>query len=389
MHIRKLAFLSGIFLVLVMAGGAVYFKDNFLKKSTPAITNVNSTIGFIQPVCKWIDEPWPLAVFRDGQYTNASFGYLITVPSGMYLQSDMHTQEACVPDNPSFASTSFATFGDDKPVWSIQVQSYTNPRSLTLQAWVADTLHYDVTFQTRGFGNVASLYAERPPLNISDDDYQNIAVVQTGKFIQIITYHDKDSGLPRQAKFETLIASVKAHTGEPSAPAPKYILTSRKSVNSLTDLYTDGDVRFSMEIPHAWFVRTFKDDVSDVKYSGIMASIENSPKPLFWSSGKGPDNENAVSLTGIAVKIFREPYFNAKFNDYLDTHYQKGMYQTKEVKIGKNLPATLVWSDNYYQKYNQEYVFVSGDYVYTIGIRQENMKDDVTINTMLKSFKLL
>lgn len=385
--------INASFLTLCIIGsflfGFVLQKQLSTKTAIVSTKNVNTASGFVQPTCKWIDEPWPQSFFRAGRYTSSSFGYSITVPKGIYLLSDMHTQEECIPDNPSFASYNYATFGDDKLLWSIQVKSYTNPKSLTLQAWVTETLKYDVTFKTKEFSGVASLYAERKPLDISDDDYQNIAIVQTGKFVHIITYNDKDSGLPRKKKFEALVASVKAYTGETATPEPKYILTSRKSVNTSTDLYTDGDIRFSMEIPQAWFVRTYKDDVGDVKYSGLMASIESSPKPLFWGSGKGSDNESAVSLTGIAVKIFREPYFNAKFSDYLDTHYQKGMYQTKKAKLGSNLPATLVWSDKYYQVYNQEYVVVSGDYVYTIGVRQENMKDDALINSMLKSFKLL
>lgn len=388
MQIRKYSFFLGFVLVLGIAGGIYYFARPHAKNVAVVGPNLNVNSALDQPNCKDLDEPWTQSEFKNGIYKNAAFGFKATIPNGWYLQREDHTQKECSPPSPTFGSTSTATFGDSGENWSIVISSLSNPDNLNLSQWAQKNYVSDGTMFTKTFGSVRALYGLHTPIYVSEDDYMHVAILQTGKWIQIIMYRDKDSGMPRQAKFEKLLASVKPFVGTQAA-TQELRSAIRKSMDTSTDLYTDSNMGFSIEVPHIWYARTAKDSVLDRQYLDFATTFESSPKPLFLSDGPAPQYPDAVSLSGSSMYIERQQYFNSKFSDYLDSTFHKGAYTSKSVDVGNSIHATRVSVTSYVTPYSPIYVLVSGDYVYTIGVRAANSEDEKIITTILKSFKLL
>ncbi len=210
MYSRNVTFVSGILLVLILASGVTYFLSHSFKQNVVSTPNVNTVTGYIQPTCKDLDEPWPQSVFKDGTYKNPVFGFEVDIPAGLFLQNEDHSQKDCTPPSATFGSRSVATFGDNGKHWRITIESLSNPDSLDVQAWMKKNTAYDVPFLTRTFGKVQTMYGEYTPAYISEDDYKHIVFLTTGEWVQIVTYFDKVSTMPRHADFEKLISSVKA-----------------------------------------------------------------------------------------------------------------------------------------------------------------------------------
>ncbi|MEK7631604.1 MAG: hypothetical protein AAB445_01890 [Patescibacteria group bacterium] len=389
MQLRKYTFFFGLVLVLGIAGGIYYYARPNNKHVVVVQQNTNVNGSFNQPNCKDLDEPWAQSVFKNGVYKNAAFGFEATIPNGWYLQTENHTQKECTPPSSTFGSTSLATFGDAGKFWRVDVAALENSENLTLSQWVQKYYRFQETSAGRKFGTVQTVYGEHTPFYISEDDYAHVAILQTGGWIEIISYHDKDSAMPRQSKFEELVASVKAYSDDQEASAALPNPDARTSVNSTTDLYTSPALGFSIHLPKNWHVRTGKDSTRDVQYSDYGRSVESTKKPLYTSDGVAPQFEEQVSTEGSAIDISRGKYYNSNFSDYLDAAFQKGSYRHKTVAIGSGIKATRVETFGYTTKYSYEYVVLHGDYSYTLSIRSANTTDEATISTMLKSFKLL
>ncbi len=389
MQSRKYPLFLGLILVFSVAAGIYYFVRLNSKHVAVVESNLNVNGSLVQPNCKILDEPWPQSEFKNGVYKNAAFGFKVDIPNGWYLQTENHTQKECTPPSPTFGSTSLATFGDSGKYWRVVIEALGNPKDLTLSQWVQKYYGFDGTSAGKKFGSIQTVYGEHAPLYLPEDDYVHIAVLQTGSWIEIISYYDKDSSMPHQADFEKLIASVEAYTGEQVSQAPIPKPDTQTSVNETTDLFSSPALGFSIQLPKKWHVRTAKDSTQDVQYSDSSRSIESTPKPLYYSDGVAPRHEEQVSTEGSAIDISRSVYYNSKFSDYLDAEFQKDSYHQKVVTIGNGIQATRVETFGYTTKYSYVYVVLHGDYAYTLSVRSASEADETIISTMLKSFKLL
>ncbi len=155
------------------------------------------------------------------------------------------------------------------------------------------------------------------------------------------------------------------------------------------DLYKNNELGFSIEMQNSWHARTYNNSVQDVQYGGYSVTFESSPMPLYYSNGEKPQNKNEVSLEGSSLFVGRNSYNVEKLSDYLDTTYQKGMYTSKLATIGKNLSATRIETTDYTTQFSPHYVVVSGNFIYTLGIRATNTADEAIITNMLNTFTLL
>lgn len=204
-----------LFISLFFIGGlAGYLIKNYrisqtIGNTNATVVNTNTNTTLQGNNCHELDEPWgPTGKFQNGIYQNSSFGYKVTLPVGIYLQSDTHTQRECTDHNPFLESTNYATFGDNDSRWQITIQSAGNRDALNVDAWVNRYTKLDVTLSKRKFGNNEVLYGERMPLDPVEESYQSIAIMKTGSWIQIITYEDKQKDKPKQADFESVVKSL-------------------------------------------------------------------------------------------------------------------------------------------------------------------------------------
>lgn len=388
MNQKNLTIYSIIFGIIVVGSfllGFVLQKQLSQQPSSISTENINVNLAATPESDSW----WHgIGTFQKGKYWNANCNLTFIVPKGWYLQQQGFTPGNLQATTNAEQPSCNIKLGDDRQFWNVQEYSSPNPSNLSLVEWESQQMGYDVPYKEKQFREVKALFLERDPLDFLEESYMQSVIVATDGWVHTFQYLDKDASRPRAGVFAELISSI-GSAKDLKLNGEKIISSKREKVNSETDLYVHGDYRFSIEMPHSWYMRDSRFSTTDVSYDGYHVSFENTVKPLYWSSGKDPSNPSAVSTEGIAVQVAQEPYANISFTKFMDARYQKGQYKIKTVVIGHGVQAVQVWSENYYQKYNQEYVFVSGDYVYTIGVRQENMKDDATINTMLKSLKLL
>lgn len=211
---KKIIYIISLIILFFIGGLAGYLlKNNRISQTVDntnvAAVNVSSNTVLQENNCHELNEPWwPTGKFQNGIYQNSSFGYKVTLPAGIYLQSDSHTQRECTDHNPFLESTNYATFGDKSSGWQITIQSAGNKDALDLEAWINRYTKLDTAFNKRNFGSNEMLYGERTPLDPVEESYQSIAIMKTGSWIQIITYEDKQKDKPKQADFEAVLKSI-------------------------------------------------------------------------------------------------------------------------------------------------------------------------------------
>jgi hypothetical protein len=378
--------ITGLVILGAFALGYV-LRDQFsISIKTP--TNTNQNVNAYVPT---EEESWWYGVgkFQNTRYTNAGCNLDIKIPNAWYLQEEQYTPGKSNGTDQSQFANCFIKFGDNGKYWSLQIVSQKNPAYLAVSEWESKQMQFDIPFSTREFGVNKGLFLKRFAEDTIEQSNMQIAVIATDGWIHTIEYLDKDSGMPRQADFEKLVASIQAHTIKQATQEPEPKSDTFASVNTSTNLYISFTLGFSIEMPKTWHVRTAKDSTEDVKYSDLARSIESTLKPLYYSDGVGPKNENQVSTEGSAIDIGRSFYYNSRFSDYLDATFQKDSYHQKAVTIGNDIPATRVETIGYTTKYNYEYVVLNGDYVYTLSVRSVNATDEAVIFKMLKTFRLL
>ncbi len=173
---------------------------------------------------------------------------------------------------------------------------------------------------------------------------------------------------------------------KPSAKFISIVRTfSTKQAETKSSSSRSRQQSLSLVVPKNWAVRNAADNVRDVQYEPDMYSIENSPKPLFWSSGKGPDDESTVSLEGIAIRVKQMNYSAPTPNAFLMGVFPPDSYITKDIILGDGVPATQGSSVDGIKTYNQEYVIIQDGRAFIIGVRQEGAKDSIVVNSILES----
>ncbi|MFA6098616.1 MAG: hypothetical protein WCV50_02485 [Patescibacteria group bacterium] len=147
-------------------------------------------------------------------------------------------------------------------------------------------------------------------------------------------------------------------------------------------------------MPKEWHVRTTVDNVvvngvQQVIYSGNMISVESSDKPLYRSSGKGPEDENLVSLTGTAVQFTRSLFSNETLTDYLNQQYGEGEWTFRKERLADGIEADRVDFTGGVKDYATEYYFINKGWLYHIGIVYENTDSNPLAEEVISSFKLI
>lgn len=384
---RSIIYVSITSIVIFGAFALGYVLRDQLSFGSNTPVNASQNTNSVSPT---EEEPWWYGTgkFQNNRYTNAGCNFEATIPDAWYLQEEQYTPGKSEATDPSQLAHCVITFGDDGKYWGLQIGSEKNPKNLSVIEWQSQQMQYDTPFTSREYGKNKGMFMKRYAEDLIEQSHMQQAIIATDGWIHTITYNDKDSGMPRQTKFEELVASVKVYSVDQVSPVALPKSDTRTSVNPTTDLFTSPALGFSMRIPKKWHVRSGKDSTPDVQYSDFARSIESTEKPLYTSSGVAPKFEDLVSTEGSAIDIGRGIYYNSNFSDYLDFAFQKDSYRQKTVTIGEKIRATRIETFGYVTKYNYEYVILHDEYAYTLSVRSNN-PDAADISTMLKSFKLL
>lgn len=133
-------------------------------------------------------------------------------------------------------------------------------------------------------------------------------------------------------------------------------------------IYTDSKYGYSIKYPNTWYLR--KD--------GDIVSIENTKKPLYWDTGVGPKDPNAVAEEGYSVKIIVHNNKNSlPLAEYLKSIFPGGgIDDLGKQKIGNfvmqqtvinGLEAVEAHEEDAWNYFSPNYFLVHGSYIYEIG----------------------
>lgn len=121
--------------------------------------------------------------------------------------------------------------------------------------------------------------------------------------------------------------------------------------------YSDSKYGYSIKYPNTWYL----------KKDGDVVSIESTKKPLYWDSGVGPKDPNAVAEEGYSIKIIvYNNDNNLSLAEYLKSAIPSENFVMQPIMIGR-LEAVEAHEKDAWIMFLPNYFLVHNNYIYEIG----------------------